>query len=361
MRKSPEIGSGHHTTYFRELDGRMGRWWSADPITFPHQSPYNTFDGNPIYYTDASGASVVSPECPTWSESSITESEYKVAVSTEISSTSFARSYVVEVAAGDPGVDDDRYYDRAGNLVKIVRNNLPDRNFMEYDEGDYSYQGQNYIQINSVETIIGDIKSGIRHNKWNGSIESLDLKDAREIALKGASAVTFGLGVAIESGRGGAMDYVDYFKDGTIVEIQGIYYNSHEALNLLWGASMSELGYPMSGVMAPLTATSGARLYHFYAYFAHSDRYADAGPINEPNHTLAIYMGYNLFGLTEDIFGNVVTAHKSGRFKMPKEYNIQLKTAKGIRERVTIIWYKYSNIFDWWSEPTVIKKLFEEW
>ncbi|EJF55169.1 hypothetical protein SapgrDRAFT_3534 [Saprospira grandis DSM 2844] len=93
MRKSPEIGSGHHTTYFRELDGRMGRWWSADPITFPHQSPYNTFDGNPIYYTDASGASVGYPEKEKGES-------YKAAVSTEISSTSFARSYVAEVAAG---------------------------------------------------------------------------------------------------------------------------------------------------------------------------------------------------------------------------------------------------------------------
>ncbi|EJF54881.1 hypothetical protein SapgrDRAFT_3236, partial [Saprospira grandis DSM 2844] len=90
-RKSPEIGSGHHTTYFRELDGRIGRWWSADPITFPHQSPYNTFDGNPIYYTDASGASVSYPE---------KEESYKANVSTEISSTSFAKSYVAEVAAG---------------------------------------------------------------------------------------------------------------------------------------------------------------------------------------------------------------------------------------------------------------------
>ena len=96
MRKSPEIGSGHHTTYFRELDGRMGRWWSADPITFPHQSPYNTFDGNPIYYTDASGASVSYPKKEK-------EESYKATVSTEISSTSFARSYVAEVAAGgDP-------------------------------------------------------------------------------------------------------------------------------------------------------------------------------------------------------------------------------------------------------------------
>ena len=87
MRKSPEIGSGHHTTYFRELDGRMGRWWSTDPITFPHQSPYNTFDGNPIYYTDASGASVSYPEKEK-------EESYKANVSTEISSTSFARSYI---------------------------------------------------------------------------------------------------------------------------------------------------------------------------------------------------------------------------------------------------------------------------
>ena len=93
MRKSPEIGSGHHTTYFRELDGRMGRWWSADPITFPHQSPYNTFDGNPIYYTDASGASVSYPEKEK-------EESYKAPVSTEISSTSFARSYVASVARG---------------------------------------------------------------------------------------------------------------------------------------------------------------------------------------------------------------------------------------------------------------------
>ncbi|WBM75107.1 hypothetical protein [Saprospira grandis] len=97
MRKSPEIGSGHHTTYFRELDGRIGRWWSADPITFPHQSPYNTFDGNPIYYTDASGASVSYPKKEK-------EESYKATVSTEISSTSFARSYVAEVAngGGDP-------------------------------------------------------------------------------------------------------------------------------------------------------------------------------------------------------------------------------------------------------------------
>ncbi|EJF55167.1 hypothetical protein SapgrDRAFT_3532 [Saprospira grandis DSM 2844] len=94
MRKSPEIGSGHHTTYFRELDGRMGRCWSADPITFPHQSPYNTFDGNPIYYTDASGASVGYPEKEK-------EESYKATVSTEISSTSFARSYVQSVDKGD--------------------------------------------------------------------------------------------------------------------------------------------------------------------------------------------------------------------------------------------------------------------
>ncbi|WP_041329492.1 hypothetical protein [Saprospira grandis] len=63
MRKSPEIGSGHHTTYFRELDGRMGRWWSADPVIHAGMSPYSAFDGNPIYYVDPLGADSGCPDC----------------------------------------------------------------------------------------------------------------------------------------------------------------------------------------------------------------------------------------------------------------------------------------------------------
>ena len=58
MEKDDEIkGSGNsYTTEFRQLDPRTGRWWSTDPITHPQYSPYSTFDNNPIYYSDPSGA-----------------------------------------------------------------------------------------------------------------------------------------------------------------------------------------------------------------------------------------------------------------------------------------------------------------
>jgi len=56
MESSPEIGSGMHTSYFRQLDTRIARWWSTDPVTHSHFSPYNIFDGNPVFYADPSGA-----------------------------------------------------------------------------------------------------------------------------------------------------------------------------------------------------------------------------------------------------------------------------------------------------------------
>jgi hypothetical protein len=56
MEKSPEIASGHNTSYFRELDARTGRWWSVDPVWQPWQSNYCTFDNNPIALADPSGA-----------------------------------------------------------------------------------------------------------------------------------------------------------------------------------------------------------------------------------------------------------------------------------------------------------------
>ena len=52
MEKDPELSNGNYTTHFRALDVRIGRWWSVDPITQPHQSPYCSMDGNPIFYTD---------------------------------------------------------------------------------------------------------------------------------------------------------------------------------------------------------------------------------------------------------------------------------------------------------------------
>jgi RHS repeat-associated protein len=59
MEKDDEFkGKGNsYTTEFRQLDPRLGRWMTIDPLTakFPWQSCYLTFDNNPILLIDPNG------------------------------------------------------------------------------------------------------------------------------------------------------------------------------------------------------------------------------------------------------------------------------------------------------------------
>ena len=59
--KDDEIsGSGnHYTTEFRELETRLGRWWSLDPKSsfFAWQSPFVSMNNNPILLNDVLGDS----------------------------------------------------------------------------------------------------------------------------------------------------------------------------------------------------------------------------------------------------------------------------------------------------------------
>ena len=51
-------GSGNsYTTEFRQYDPRLGKWLSLDPMasSFPWQSPYCSFDNNPVFFTDPLG------------------------------------------------------------------------------------------------------------------------------------------------------------------------------------------------------------------------------------------------------------------------------------------------------------------
>ncbi|MBP5984554.1 MAG: hypothetical protein KA734_12565 [Fluviicola sp.] len=50
-------GANSYTTFFRQLDPRLGRWMSLDPVFQPHQSPYNSMDNNPIMLNDILGDS----------------------------------------------------------------------------------------------------------------------------------------------------------------------------------------------------------------------------------------------------------------------------------------------------------------
>lgn len=55
--KDDEIaGNGNsYTTFFRQLDPRLGRWFSPDPVFQPWQSAYTSMDNNPINLNDVMG------------------------------------------------------------------------------------------------------------------------------------------------------------------------------------------------------------------------------------------------------------------------------------------------------------------
>ncbi len=58
--KDNEVNSSNGTSYtteFRQLDTRLGRWFSSDPVFQPWQSSYTSMDNNPINLTDVRGLS----------------------------------------------------------------------------------------------------------------------------------------------------------------------------------------------------------------------------------------------------------------------------------------------------------------
>jgi|GEM_PF-4168856 len=56
QRKSLEIGADAQTAEFWEYNGDVGRRWNVDPIPKHFLSNYSVFGGNPLLYSDPSGA-----------------------------------------------------------------------------------------------------------------------------------------------------------------------------------------------------------------------------------------------------------------------------------------------------------------
>ncbi len=55
QEKDDEIANGMYSAEFWEYDSRIGRRWNTDPVVYPWQSPYATFNNNPVYFSDPSG------------------------------------------------------------------------------------------------------------------------------------------------------------------------------------------------------------------------------------------------------------------------------------------------------------------
>jgi RHS repeat-associated protein len=58
--KEVKNGGNSYTTFFRQLDPRLGRWLSLDPkaVSFPAFSPYISMGNNPVCFNDTRGDSV---------------------------------------------------------------------------------------------------------------------------------------------------------------------------------------------------------------------------------------------------------------------------------------------------------------
>lgn len=59
QEKEQELGEGVASAEFWIYDGKLGRRWEMDPVSFEHISPYATFENNPILLNDPDG------DCPT--------------------------------------------------------------------------------------------------------------------------------------------------------------------------------------------------------------------------------------------------------------------------------------------------------
>ncbi len=56
-------GAGNsYTAEFWQYDSRLGRRWNRDPINYPWQSSYATFNNNPVFFVDPSGLEGVNPQ-----------------------------------------------------------------------------------------------------------------------------------------------------------------------------------------------------------------------------------------------------------------------------------------------------------
>ncbi|KKO90758.1 hypothetical protein AAW12_14540 [Sphingobacterium sp. Ag1] len=225
--------TGWNNFELRNYDAAIGRWLTTDPKGQYH-SPYIGMGNNPVGRVDKDG-----------------------------------------------GLDDDILYNQKGEEIDRIPNDAQDRHFMQHNDGNYSYKRERYIQVNSKVTVIGDEREIGRAHEiagFDGKLENFTAKLDGILNAAFKNVKGNALSMALESRGGGHLDFMKEFKPGVLYNINGIYYNNHEALNYVWGASLKKAGLPLP---APSIAKE---LFHMGFHLRFEG--------NEPEHNRAINRGY---------------------------------------------------------------------
>lgn len=180
-----------------------------------------------------------------------------------------------------------------GKEIGRIKDKGPNQYYMAMNTGDHKWESKsrntNAIRVLSPESITGDPREKQPFKSLN---ESFTAEKQSEMITKG----TLGIGdkgrgryldIMLESKTTGSLDYKNEFNAGELINLNGIYMNNHEALNYMWGASMSELKVDVTDALI------GAQAFHVYdSFFGRSK-----GLNNQDNHDEAIIRGhYNRSG-----------------------------------------------------------------
>jgi RHS repeat-associated protein len=189
-----ELGLNMYAMDARLYDPAIGRWTVQDPITHHSMSPYNAFDGNPVYWADPSGADAVY----NWDTGKYMDGDKEVSFETAMGQQGLnSNGSKKSNEKSDPGRrrgvrqrSDNRGRSTSGSLVFDARGqellshwlNGSGKNLELSGDNWQEYMKENGILSEQIEGKLLSYLSGIREMlKTKGKPSTIDLKFHGEI------------------------------------------------------------------------------------------------------------------------------------------------------------------------------------